>query len=265
VYLTYLDESDTRNKGGKWRVLAAALVKDCDFDAFELLSSIVIEDLMPSDALKRFDEFHACELYGGYGVFEGIDQLVRFDGIRRILDLVSSLPVAIVYGAVNAQLLEQQIYGSADPLDVAFRMCAEGVQSWLADQRSESIQRYFQASDDLLKQTLVEPTLALFIADDCDPKSKAVLQKSFRALRKRIRPPEYNAGKLTHVHDDMYFGDSRYSVGIQLADLCSYFVARHLDADSDPGVQGFYSMIEKQIVRAKQAPDEVRSPSQVAF
>jgi hypothetical protein len=48
------------------------------------------------------------------------------------------------------------------------------------------------------------------------------------------------------ISDDMYFGDSQYSIGIQLADLCSYFIARHLDGDAE--IKGFYEMIDPHIV-----------------
>ncbi len=47
---------------------------------------------------------------------------------------------------------------------------------------------------------------------------------------RQIRPPDYNP-RLWYVHDDMYFGSSKDSVGIQLADLCGYFIAKHLEGD----------------------------------
>jgi hypothetical protein len=50
----------------------------------------------------------------------------------------------------------------------------------------------------------------------------------------------------------MYFGDSRHSLGIQLADLCSYFIARHLDGDVE--IRGFYDLISPHIVSANTHP-----------
>jgi hypothetical protein len=49
----------------------------------------------------------------------------------------------------------------------------------------------------------------------------------------------------------MYFGDSKYSIGIQIADLCSYFIARRLAGDSE--TEHFYKMIEPQIISAVDA------------
>ena len=35
-------------------------------------------------------------------------------------------------------------------------------------------------------------------------------------------PPDFGLGQLVHVHDDMYFGNSKDSIGLQLADLSSF-------------------------------------------
>ena len=78
VYLAYLDDSDTKRKNEKWQVITAVVIPDEAFDALELLASLHIEQLIPADRLERFEEFHAAELYGGYGVFEGIEQPKRF-------------------------------------------------------------------------------------------------------------------------------------------------------------------------------------------
>jgi hypothetical protein len=52
----------------------------------------------------------------------------------------------------------------------------------------------------------------------------------------------------------MFFGDSRFSVGIQLADMCSYFIARHLDGDTE--IAQFYDKIEPHIVYGQIYPDQ---------
>src|SRR5580700_11757244 len=82
VYLAYLDDSDTKAKADRWQVLTAVIIRDDCFGALELMSSLVIADLMPKERYEKFEEFHACELYGGYGPFEGIEQAKRFNAIR---------------------------------------------------------------------------------------------------------------------------------------------------------------------------------------
>jgi hypothetical protein len=81
--------------------------------------------------------------------------------------------------------------------------------------------------EDWLSKFMPHP-LAILIADDCQKDIKNTLRKSFRQLRNKIRPLNYALGKLVHVHDDMYFGSSKDSIGIQLADLCGYFIANIL-------------------------------------
>jgi Protein of unknown function (DUF3800) len=84
--------------------------------------------------------------------------------------------------------------------------------------------------------------------DDGDKKNSGTVQKSFRSMRGRFRFSGVGGSSLPFVHDDMYFGDSKYSIGIQVADLCSYFIARHLAGDSE--IEHFYKLIEPQIVSA---------------
>jgi len=154
-------------------------------------------------------------------------------------------PIPVVYGAVDLAKLADMLYGSADPIDVAFRICADGVEDWVADLMRKEWRETKDLADDI----------ALFIADDYENKViKTALQRSFRSLRKRIRPADIpgEKSKLLFVHDDMYFGDSKYSVGIQLADLCSYFIGRHLNGDIE--TEGFYKLIEPHIVYSRLEP-----------
>jgi hypothetical protein len=66
------------------------------------------------------------------------------------------------------------------------------------------------------------------------------------------RPLHCALGKLVHLHDDMYFGSSKDSIGVQLADLCGYFIAKHLEGDA--AGEGFYDIIKDRIVYSKLEP-----------
>jgi hypothetical protein len=50
----------------------------------------------------------------------------------------------------------------------------------------------------------------------------------------------------------MYFGNSVDSIGIQIADLCAYFIRKHLDGDAV--AEGFYNIIKDCIVDYKVEP-----------
>jgi Protein of unknown function (DUF3800) len=254
VYLAYLDDSDTKSKAHLWQVMSAVMVKDSDFRLLEIMMGVIIEDLVPADKLDKFAEFHACELYGGYGVFEGIDQPKRFHAIESLLGLLQHDDFPVIYGAVDLVRLKNKVYASADPIDIVFRICADGVEQWMV----RSLERLFQKASAPHADEVERHAMALFIVDVCDGKTKTSMQRSFREMRKPLRPPAFESGRLRHVHDDMYFGDSKFSVGIQLADLCSYFIARHLDGDISVG--GFYKLIEPHIVYSKVEPNDDEVP-----
>ncbi len=91
VHLAYLDDSDTKSKSAKWQVMSGVIIEDNYFKVVELAVGTVPALLVSADKLSAFEEFHACELYGGYGVFEGIDQATRFEAIRRLLELIAAL------------------------------------------------------------------------------------------------------------------------------------------------------------------------------
>jgi uncharacterized protein DUF3800 len=96
--------------------------------------------------------------------------------------------------------------------------------------------------------------LCLFIMDDTEDKAlKNQLRSSYRCLR-AARPyiPPHDS-RLWHAHDDLYFGDSRNSVGIQIVDLCNYFMWRHLLQKE--GGEEFYDMLAEQAICAKPEPE----------
>jgi hypothetical protein len=95
----------------------------------------------------------------------------------------------------------------------------------------------------------------LCIADE-NKKNREVkekLLKTYRALRARhpFIPPHEN--RLWHAHDHMFFADSTDCLGIQLADLCAYFVRRHLAGDSV--TEHYYKRLADNIICAKPEPE----------
>jgi hypothetical protein len=78
VHIAYLVDSDTKQKTSKWQVMSGVIIKDSKFAVLEIKMGVLAEVLLPPEKLDLFTEFHACELYGGYAAFEGIDQARRF-------------------------------------------------------------------------------------------------------------------------------------------------------------------------------------------
>lgn len=252
MHLAYIDDSDTKQKNCKWQVMSAVLIEDRIFKFAEMGLAGIAESLIPDDKREKFEEFHACELYGGYGIFEGIDQARRFDAIQRLFALFKGLDLSVIYGAVDLERLGTTPYGSADPVDIAFRTCLKGIDWWVEKRIDDRAilageKERAEAGEDPMLSPLLHgmlEELVLVVVDDCEPKIKSGLQKSFRDRRgDQSRPHE--RGQIHYFHDDMYFGDSRFSIGIQLADLCSYFICRHLSGEVEP--DGFYNWIHPHI------------------
>ena len=235
MYLGYLDDSEQHD----WLVIGAVLIPaDSSFVA-EMLSAMTIEDLMPEERRSEFEEFHASELYNGQGAFKGIEQPTRFTAIRNLLLCLGSCNAKVAYGAVNLANLRKSHYASANSRDITFRRCVLGVGDWIWNNVLSEMQEGRPGAE----------STVLFIMDEAaqsDKKTQYLLRESFRSLRSRFRFSGEISSQLSFVHDDMYFGDSKYSVGIQMADLCSYFIGQHLCGNADS--EGFYKMIEPFII-----------------
>jgi hypothetical protein len=259
VYLAYMDDADTKCKRRRWQVMSAVIIEDQALKWAEVgvAGAQDILGLSP-EQLEKFEEFHACELYGGYGVFQGIEQETRFDAMRQLLALLTMLDLYVVYGAVDLDQLGNEIYASADPLDICFRICAKGISICL-DGRHRQITTQKLGSDPNnyttknIMAVLIENTardLTLIIMDECDKKTKDSLHRTYRSMRPRAN--KMGDKPLSSFHDDMYFGDSKYSFGIQIADACSYFIARHLEGDHE--TERFYEIIAPRIVHYELVP-----------
>jgi hypothetical protein len=123
---------------------------------------------------------------------------------------------------VNLKALKGGLHRTASQLDIAFRLCALGVEKWLADEELRTANEC--PNPDPMG------VLGLMICD-AGGKTNHHVGAAFRSMRRRSR--EGSTGELLHLHDDMYFGDSKYCTGIQLADVCTYVVLRHLLHKSD--------------------------------
>jgi hypothetical protein len=259
VHLAYIDDSDTKGKSKVWQVMAAVIIEDQTFTFLEHALYSIREDLLPlmsEEQRFKFEEFHASELYGGYGAFQGIDQDKRFEAITKLLLMLDMCKLTVVYGGVNVAALQKQLYASADPIDISFRICLKGIRSWIDERIMGDPNELAGLSTDETVERMTHGwlrELVIVVVDDCDNKIKNSLYKTFRALRAVTATSAGPGNELIHFHDDMYFGDSRYSIGIQLADLCAYFLARHLEGDLD--IQGFYEMVSPHIVFSQVHPN----------
>ena len=253
VHLAYLDDSQQQ---GSVAIFGAVVIPHGLFGWAERMHSIAVEQLFPVDEIEeRFQEFHARDLFKGEGAFKGIDEARRFNAITVLLMTLERYHLPFIYAAIDEKKfakseMNRTLCETAPPLVPAFKMCLLGVEEWaqnhFAWKRQETIKVAYEEQ-------------YLLIADDTDDKElKKRLRNSYRLLRAAQPYMPNTRNRLWHAHDAIYFGDSRESVGIQLADLCAYFTQRHLlKRDSDHRDKGdeFYDMFSSQVVCAKPEPE----------
>jgi Protein of unknown function (DUF3800) len=254
VHLAYLDES---THPGLIAIFGAVVIPSGEWGWMERLHCIAIEQLFAQDEIEEnFKEFHAFELFKGEGAFKGISKEKRFDAIRVLLMTLEDRKLPYIYGAVDIKKLESDaiskgLFGTARPASAAFRLCALGVEDWARSQH-----RQF---DDRVNVDYKDNYL--FIVDDTtDAELKKQLRTSYKQLR--ISHPYTNTypgpNRLWHSHDEMYFADSVSCLGVQIADLCTYFMHRHLlkrnKAVADEGDE-FYEMLAAHAICARPQPE----------
>jgi hypothetical protein len=249
AHLTYLDNSGT-HKTNPVLVAGAVVIPDESFLSIESEVGSVVEQIVPPDLLDEFEEFHAYQLYlakeNDGGVFVHINETTRYRAIRRLLSILDKFKLPFIYSAVHKERLLSSSFASVKPQDAAFRLCVLGVEKWLDGRENPSREEFW-------------PDRCLFIIDDCDEQHRKMFRNSFRSMRLRVTDSDMGlslkrikGNRLWHSHDAMYFGDSKDSVGLQIADLCSYFMMRRLRREDDCE---FYDLIKPHAICADPEPD----------
>jgi len=185
MFLAYADDSGTADTSKPFQLMTVILVPGDAFRYAEVLNAVYLGGLIPQDKAEifwqKFTEFKAYELFNGYGPFEGIEQDVRFKIIELLLETVNTFEFPIVYGAVNKAAFKEKCfaYGSANLLDVCFRLCIHGVHECVSKRWPDQ--------------------LALLIADETDGKTKSNLRATFYEYRQRVRPKSARKSRDCHI------------------------------------------------------------------
>lgn len=136
VHLTYLDEAGTDGHSSIV-MFGAVVVFPGVFGRLEMMHHNAIYQIFPDqeEVDRRFQEFHASELYLGAGSFAGIEERRRFDAINVLLIAMKVERLPYIYAAVDRKKLADSPLRSADPVDVAFNLCLLGVEDWARNRR----------------------------------------------------------------------------------------------------------------------------------
>ncbi|MGO9270432.1 MAG: DUF3800 domain-containing protein [Terriglobia bacterium] len=230
MYLGYLDAPGTTERGSsnpasRFHVIAGPLI-DSDVrlaNEWDLANSL--PGLVPPEMWERF-VFRACDLYHARPPFDKLGAEECHELLEKAMNLIKRHKFPILFGAVDELRLKRQVCASLDPADAAFRICHHSLDRWFRD--------------------LTIRESVILIADNSRADIRRQLAGACRSLGAMPGSDEVPPGApSSRLIDEICFGDSRCSPGIQLAGICAYVIARHLSGK--PDVQGFYNIIREQI------------------
>ncbi len=232
VRIIYIDDSKEEKRPDKFQVIGAVIINDAIFDGLEQHLAYYLYELVEPDVGKPFEECHACDLLAGNPPFENVKRQRAIEIFSHAIAAVNQMNIPVIYAAVDLVRLNTATYGSASAVDMAFRSCVQLIEQWFKEESPDS--------------------LGLLVSDNGDKGVKEAMLKSFHLFRNRAISSPLVRGVLEHLHDDMYFGDSKFSKGIQLADICTLIIRRHLAGYED--TEDLYQELSRSIVKHSMEP-----------
>lgn len=225
MHIVYIDDSKQDTiRGKKFQVMAAVIISDDLFSSIEQELAYYVYERIPKE-LRDKCEMHATDILNGNAPFDKLSQPERMELISQCVHVLEKWNIPIVYGSVDIDQLARTDYATANVIDIAFRRCAKAIEEWFR----------------------LNGGFGMMIADNEKSKQheKSAILNVFRQFREFVRSSPPTRGLLEHIHDDIYFGDSKFSVGIQLADVCALLISRHLVGYDD--TEALYKRVQKLI------------------
>lgn len=242
VYIGYVDDAGSTGTQledcqALFQVVGGPIVDVDLYTGIEDILAMHMQGIVPENEWDAF-EFHSCDMFHAQGPFAKLGQEKCRQLLQGAMEVISVLDCPILYGAVDKVKLKHQLYRSANPIDIAFRLYLESLEKWF-DAKSSAEAKIGQG---------------MLILDQSRKDIRHFIEATFREKRKRPKPQEDRRGISLYLLDDVYFGDSKNSVGVQMADICVYFISRHLSGKADS--EGFYNIIRDRIYQPKVFPTE---------
>ena len=243
MFIGYVDDSGSTGSNyddpnSRFQVVGGPIISEDVYAGAEISAALWMEELVPAEEWNKF-EFHAHEMFQARkSIYQDIGRDKCHTLLQSALNWIRQTDTPVLYGAVDKFKLADHYCGSADAQDVAFRLYLQSLDEWFdekCNRRDIDRERYPRG----------------MLVADASQRSNA-LDNSYRRLRKKVLANRPADGLALSMWDDIYFGNSKNSFGIQLADICVYFIARHLSGKAD--AEGFYNIIEEVIFKPRIFP-----------
>jgi hypothetical protein len=224
--IIYLDEAGIASEEQEPITVVAGVVIDADRHWLSLEQQIgdLLADYIPIEDRENF-EFHGKNLFSGSTYFNkhfGKDR--RHELFSRFLALLPNNDIPVKYSAIDRAGLKRANPEMAGmELGLAYLMVLSSVEFWFQQNAPHEV--------------------GLCIGDE--NKIKTPIKRLLRQYRKEPLVREIIESQLRHLIDTVWFNRSEESLGLQLADACSFLIKRHLMKKTDS--VAFYKIIEPQI------------------
>jgi hypothetical protein len=241
MYIGFIDDSGSTGSNltdpdSKYQVIGGPIIEDRRYLGIEAVLLSGAQDVFGEQEEEDWEkfEFKACDLFHCHPPFDKLGPEKCLKLMQESLEWMRGLKIPIIYGAVDKVRLNNQVYKSAKPADMAFRLYLDSIGRWFEQKFVEQ-----------------EPAKGILICDDSRKSGiRHTIELVFRELRKKPQN-RMSFGLTQYLFDDMYFGDSKNSTGIQMADLCVFAIARNLAHKPD---KGLFDIIKDNIFETSMFP-----------
>lgn len=231
VRIIYSDEAGTNEEREAPVVVVAAVMIDGDnqWPLIEVAVRNILERYLPENKRNNF-EFKAARLYGQLSKGNNAAILCSF------LQVIETFQLPIPWGAVNRAGMRSdfEAKGLHCSIETMQNLAFVG-----AAVHAETIMDAFWPNE-----------RAIWIADET--RAKYPMKASLRQYQQAAILDEEPTTQFNHILDSVYFGHSRESIGLQMADACNFFIKRHHMGDSS--AERFFEMIKAAMPERDRAP-----------
>jgi hypothetical protein len=226
VRTVFSDEAGTGNEADEPIFVVAAVVIDGDhqWPAIDMVVRGILDTYVFEDRRANF-EFKAARLFGQLSKHEGL--------LREFVQIVDTFQLPIAWCAIDRARMvkdyaQQNLTCSTEIMqNLGFSVAATQVE--------------------YLMRLLWPNERAIWLADET--RANQPMKASLRKYQESV-PFGAQGTRFEHIIDTVFFGSSKVSVGIQLADACNFFIKRHFMKDTS--AERFFEIIHPLMIERTQ-------------
>ncbi len=233
--IAYFDEAGTSKEAQEpYLVVGGALIHgDREWQPIEFACDMIIETLVPPELRDGF-VFHAMHLHGGHGNYKGLlSSEGRLRILRALIELIDRFKLPISYGAISRRKI-LELWPKSKSLDrvhlahqAAFDLCLTGFQLWF-------------------NRGPFGDEVAICVAAKNDAKNRQLHLKQIYQSERMQGLPGQPFTMLFNFVDALHFAAPSESFGLQLADIATFIIKRHLMRKDD--TEEFYEILKPLLV-----------------